>query len=581
MNNKRIEFLCGKKKGGRDAKGVKALDTKQIEEFIKNEAPQNVKNYYSTLQKKNRGRVQLCKVLARFKKGQDLLKSGGTPSPKRKTPPSEQDPMAIMARSNFELMTQLGRVDRRASNNSVVSNRSSNSNVGNNNNENGEVYGYGSANSNGGNAAASRAFRVNYERLKRAEPDPFAKEVKLKGRNKAVIERKIRQLERKGQLPKAATRANLLKQLTLKTPAQLKALRGPPRRRVKSAKRASSASRAAAKRRIASAGFNARNRTPPSPGGFLKFSKVKNNATSRIPTRSKPVLSKGKKYSPSQIRAARREADKVLNKLNKAGLLPNMENGSPAYKKEMEKLKKELLNVQLVALPPSKPKSPVKPSFSFPSTQLGLKKELAAYKAMPAKNKTSQNKRIQRILQKIENFNKTYGRRAREAALGSARLPNVGSPNREGNQKEKNVEALVAKYSVIANAARARAGGSQKPAKRRTPTPPKTKVEEAPVRNVINVNELQEKIAKGKATSAERKKWNVMKAVARNMGKGRSPEMVAPGPSFNLSRVLEGMKEMKGLPAENARRMRMQANRNKVTVRGVGRGAKGWYSHGM
>lgn len=588
MNNKRIEFLCGKKKGGKDAKGVKSLDTKQIEQFIKEEAPQNVKNFYSTLQKKNKGRVQLCKVLARFKKGQDLLRSGGTPSPKRKTLPYEQDPMALMAKSNFELMSEIGKVDNRASGNNNASNRGSS---GSNRESGDEVYGYNNGN-NGGNAAAKAGFRANYARLKRSEPDPFAKELKLKGSNKATIERKIRQLERKGKLPKAATRTNLIKQLTLKTPAQIKALKGPPRRRAKSASKVSSASRAAAKRRIASAGFNARNRPRVSPGQFLKFAKTNVvGPTSRKQTKSTLVLSKSKRYSPSQIRAARREANLIISKLNKTGLLPNKpgrNTPSPnrkerAYNAELAKLKKELLNAQLVTMPPSKGKSPPKPSFSMPTNREAFRKNLATLKAMKAINKTPQNKIIQRILQRINTMNKTFGRRARAAALGEATL-NMGSPN-NGNSKELSFNKAFSKYSLVADAARARAGGSKKPTRRRSSTPPPTKSKKLPqpMANSIIVNELVTKVAQGKATSAERRKLNVMKAVAKNMGAGvpgsdsRLKTRPVGAGGLKLNSILAGIKAAPTLSKEEFKKLSKSRLFQAATIRDVGRGAKGYY----
>jgi hypothetical protein len=530
MNTARILTLCGKKKGGRDARGVKAMDLKQIDQFIKNEAPQNVKNYYTTLQKKNRGRIDMCKILARFKKGEGLLKSGGTPSPKRKTPPAEQDPLAIMAQSNFELMTQIGKVDQRASRGSgTPSNRNSNWR-GSGNGSNGEVYGYGSGNnSNGGERRAKANQRANWTQIRRAEPDPFAKEIKLKGRTKATIERKMRQLERKGELPKAATRANLMKAMIAKTPAALRAAAGPHRlRRVSTSSPNSSASPATRRRK-----FDRRRKTKAP----LKMGSGNPRVVTR-PRRKLP-LRIHKQRSKLNVRNAWTQANVIMN----AGRLPRRKTRSssasaspnfqgPNYPSEganYNRVRAQVMERVLLKKPPMRTPSPGKPSFNMMGDQVVIKRNNGGGVETISLN----------VLAKRIEGKKVANRTLNEKSI--LRKYKMATGKKGKGTKGKTTPELVAQYAEGANLARAGA--------------------------------VARRPAAAEATPAERRRNHVVQAVVQNMGP-------RAGGGVNLNAIIKGMSAMPKLSKEEVRKLQARRKANQVTIRGVGRGARGWASHG-
>ena len=99
-----ISSGCGtrKVKGGEGARG---MDTKDIEKFITEKAPREIKNKLARMQKKPR--LELCKLLAQFPAGRKLVYSESNgKKPKSSTPPSPESASnlnAMYAQMNYEL----------------------------------------------------------------------------------------------------------------------------------------------------------------------------------------------------------------------------------------------------------------------------------------------------------------------------------------------------------------------------------------------------------------------------------------------------------------------------------------------
>jgi len=153
---------------------------------------------------------------------------------------------------------------------------------------------------------------------------------------------------------------------------------------------------------------------------------TKSNATGRRNTRSKLVISR-QMYSPSQIKEARRRANVVYSRFNRAGLAPNAGNESG-----VEKVRKELLNAELALMPKGErtQKSP-KLGFSQIKTSENASNQLARLKKMKERNKTVAQKRRQRILQKLANMapkKPKYNARFAPNMQGTPTSPN-SSPN--------------------------------------------------------------------------------------------------------------------------------------------------------
>ena len=386
MNSKRVETLCGKR-ATKGKPGTKGMSTAEIDKFIKESIPQNMKNQFTRMQKKDKDRASLCKLLAKFKAGQDLLKQSGTPSPvakkKKSASPSKNDPFAAMKNAKkpmkFQLMNENGEVES-----------NSNRNNGNENNRLNAVN-YGEENVANQNAAYKLAGRAEWARIKRAEPDPFkGNGGSLRGRTKAVLERKMRRLQKAGKLPAGASRGNLMKEMMVAKPKN-------------TARKA---------REVASV----RRRTPPTKVQQVQRQMMKMNgtfseATGRRETRPKRAISR-QMYSPTQIREARRRANVVYSRFNRAGLVPNMprgsanENSKAEYTREIENLKKELRNAELALMPKGERTKKASPKLGFSQVRTGenASNQLSRLKKMKERNKTATQKRRQRILQKLANM---------------------------------------------------------------------------------------------------------------------------------------------------------------------------------
>ena len=365
MNNRNIEGLCGSRQA-KTRQGARGMSTKDIDKFVGAKIPASLKTQYV---KSKKDRKSLCMLLAKFAEGRRLLrlsrfevgeqpKNLNTPPP----PPKKTNGAGPSRprRMNFELTNENGT----PSNNNNSPNKQPN-------------YGNGSASPNNANKRARANFRANVGRLKRAEPDPFSEKMKLKGRTKAQIEAKMRRLQRTGKLPAGKTKAEIVKNMMIVRP--------------KNVKRTS-----AAKPRTYS-------KVEQKQRQMLNFGKAKSNATGRRETKSKLVLGR-QKYSPSQIKAARREANRMYSELNRVGLAPNANNSQS----EINAFKKELLNAQLAILPPinaTKRPSP-KVSFSKIGGNVNVAREVARLNKMKKKNMSGSQKLKLRILEKIVKMRK-------------------------------------------------------------------------------------------------------------------------------------------------------------------------------
>ena len=384
MNNSRIDTLCGKR-ATKGKPGTKGMSTADIDKFINEFIPQNMKNQFTRMQKKDKGRASLCKLLSKFKAGQDLLKQSGTPSPvgrkKKSASPTKNDPFAAMKNSKkpvkFQLMNENGEVE--------------NNSNGNNNENKLNAVNYGEENGANQEAKYKITGQAEWARIRRADPDPLKKNGgALRGRSKAVLERKMRRLQKSGKLPVGASRGNLMKEM----------LTAKPKNIARKAKEVASA----------------RRRTPPTKvqqkqRQLMKLNKTASEATGRRETRSKLAISR-QMYSPTQIREARRRANVVYSRFNRASLVPNepKKNASnenkPNYKRELENLKKEIMNAELALMPKGESTKKVSPKLGFSRVRTGenASNQLSRLKKMKERNKTPVQKRRQRILQKLANM---------------------------------------------------------------------------------------------------------------------------------------------------------------------------------
>ena len=360
MNASRVKVLCGSR-AVKNGKGAKGMSTKDIEKFVKEKLPSNLQAEFKRMQKKDR--MSLCVLLSKFKNGQSLLQQAATP-PKIKKPVKSNDPFEEAARA--ALANKRTSPKEKGKMNFEITNENGNSN--NNGSPNREVQGY-SGNSPNEETKRKIVGQRNWAGIRRAEPDPVAKGAKLRGKLKGQMNARLRRLKRTGKLPEGKTMAELLKNEMTKKPKNFKK-RSPPRR------------------------------TSKPPTKLMNFGKAKSEATGKRPTQqSIPAIYKTKGYSANQVRNARMQSNKILTSFNRAGLLPNAGN-SKEFEREMETLKKELLNDQLSTMKPAGSKTPEQAKVSFNSTSsagLNINTELSRIKKMKAANKNATIRRKERI----------------------------------------------------------------------------------------------------------------------------------------------------------------------------------------
>lgn len=427
MNSKRIETLCGKR-AVKGKPGTKGMSTADIDNFIKEQIPQNMKNQFTRLQKKDKGRTALCVLLSKFKAGQDLLKLSGTPSPigGRKKPAPKNDPFAAMKTANklvkFQITNEKGKVE----------NGNSNGNNGNGNGNNNanklNAVNYGEENSANQEAQYKIQGQSEWARIRRADPDPYKKNGgSLRGRTKAVLERKMRRLQKTGKLPAGVSRGNLLKEMMVNKPKNI------------------------ARKARETASGSVRRRTPPGKveqkqRQIMKLNQTASEATGRRNTRSKLAISR-QMYSPTQVREARRRANVVYSRFNKSGLVPNMpgRSASPsaknAYNKEIEVLKKEIINAELALMPKGERTKKASPKMTFSQVKTGeaASNQLSRLKKMKEGNKTLTQKRRQRILQKLVNM------KPKKPKYNAKFAPNMqGTPNSSNSPNSPVVQVGMA-----------------------------------------------------------------------------------------------------------------------------------------
>jgi hypothetical protein len=435
MNFRNIEGLCGSRQA-KTRQGARGMSTKDIDKFVSTKIPASLKTEYV---KSKKDRKSLCMLLAKFAEGRRLLrlsrfevgeqpKNLNTPSPNKKKPSPKKNNGAGPSRPrrmNFELTNENGTPS-------------------NNNSPNKEPnYGNASASPNNVNKRARANFRANVGRLKRSEPDPFGEKMKLKGRTKAQIEAKMRRLQRTGRLPAGKTKAEIVKNMMIVRPKNVK--------------------------RTAVAKPRTYSKVEQKQRQMLNFGKAKSNATGRRETKSEIVLGR-QRYSPSQIRAAKREANRMYSELNLAGLAPNANNSQ----NEINAFKKELLNAQLAILPPrndTKKRPSPKVSFSQIAGNSNVASEVARLNKM--KNMSGSQKLKLRILKKIVKMRKNQEKR--QPAVKMMTGANVNVERTSPNSVEK-----VNRGVLMTNQTR---------------------------------ENLENKVQKGEASSAEKRMLTVMKAL--------------------------------------------------------------------
>lgn len=404
MNASKVKLLCGGRVS-KTGKGPKGMTTKDIEKFVREKLPtmpQNVQGEFKRLQKKDR--LSLCMILSKFKNGQELLQQAKTP-PKKVTKKTN-DPFEEAARAS-KLSPTKKSPTKTIGNNSRLNFRVTNENGesnGNGNSPNKEGKGYAG---NSPNAETKRKIvgQRNWAAIRRAEPDPIGKKVKIRGQLKGQINARLRRLKRTGKLPEGKTMAEILKNELTRKPKNFKKGGSPPKR------------------------------TPKPVVKFMNLGKLKSESTSRRNYgQSVPAIFKTKGYSATQIRDARLKADAALSSFNKAGLLPNANNKT--FLTEMSNLKKELLNGQLSSIVPSG-SSPTKANnrFNLVSGKLNLNAELKRINKLKAKNKTPSIRRKERIFRTLKKM-----RPSKPAIMKTSKLVpmmNNGSPANNSPSPEK------------------------------------------------------------------------------------------------------------------------------------------------
>lgn len=397
MNASRVKVLCGSR-AVKNGKGAKGMSTKDIEKFVKEKLPKNLQAEFKRMQKKDR--MSLCVLLSKFKNGQSLLQEAATP-PKVK-PVKSNDPFEEAARAAAAIKKGIPN-KKNARGNFEITNENGNGNGNSNNNgsPNREVQGYGG---NSPNEETKRKIlgQRNWASIRRAEPDPVAKGAKLRGKLKGQINARLRRLKRTGKLPEGKTMAEILKNEMTKKPKNFKK-RSPPKR------------------------------TPKPAAKFINFGKTKSEATGKRPRtgQSFPAIYRAKGFSGAQMKEAKFKANKTLNSLNRAGLLPNAGNGNK-FEQEMTVLRKELLNDQLSTMKPEGSKKPEQTKVSFNSTSytgLNVNTELSRIKKMKAANKNNSIKRKGRIFNTLKRM-----RPSKPAYMKASKLvPNMGNGNSPNN----------------------------------------------------------------------------------------------------------------------------------------------------
>ena len=393
MNASRVKVLCGSR-AVKNGKGAKGMSTKDIEKFVKEKLPSNLQAEFKRMQKKDR--MSLCVLLSKFKNGQSLLQQAATP-PKRVTKKTN-DPFEEATRA-AKLVKKGTPNKKNARGNFEITNENGNSN--NNGSPTREVQGYGG---NSPNEETKRKIvgQRNWANIRRAEPDPVAKGAKLRGKLKGQMNARLIRLKRTGNLPEGKTMAEILKSEMTKKPKNFKK-RSPPKR------------------------------TPKPAAKFINFGKTKSEATGKRPRtgQSFPAIFRTKGFSGAQMKEAKFKANKTLNSLNRAGLLPNAGNGNK-FEQEMTVLRKELLNDQLSIMKPEGSKTPEQTKVSFNSTSsawLNINAELTRLKKMKASNKNNSTKRKERIFSALKKM-----RPSKPAYMKASNLvPNMGSENSPNN----------------------------------------------------------------------------------------------------------------------------------------------------
>ena len=160
----------------------------------------------------------------------------------------------------------------------------------------------------------------------------------------------------------------------------------------------------------------------------MTLNKTVSKATGRKETRAVPIVGR-QMYSPSQMKEARRRANVVYSRFNKAGLAPTANN-----KGDIEKLRKELLNAELALMPKDERTKKASPKLGFGMIRTGenAAAQLSRLKKMKEGSKTVTQKRRQRILQKLSNM------APRKPKYNAKFAPNMqGTPNSNASASPK------------------------------------------------------------------------------------------------------------------------------------------------
>jgi hypothetical protein len=397
MNASKVKSLCGSR-ASKTGKGAKGMSTKEIEKFVKEKLPKNLQDEFKRMQKKDR--LSLCVLLSKFKNGQELLQKNATP-PKKVTKKTN-DP--------FEEAAKAAKANRKSpkkgANNGRMNFQVTNENGNTNSNSpNKEVEGYGGNSPNNQENRRRAAGKANYAAIRRAEPDPAAKGMKLKGKLKGQMNARLRRLKRMGKLPEGKTMANVLKNEMTKKPKDFK------KGAMGSVRKASPVKKVKGR-------------------GYINFGKGASKATARRTTQSIPAAYKTRGLSMSQIAAAKRAANAKVSNLNRAGLLPNAANKS--FEAEMNALRRELLNDQLDAMEPNRNGDKAKPiTFNAVRSNVDVNAELSTISKMKAGNKTPSIKRKERIFKVLKRMRPNKPAFTRPTKL----VPNMtsNSPNNSPN----------------------------------------------------------------------------------------------------------------------------------------------------
>lgn len=538
MNSRNISSLCSKKQS-KGKPGTLGMSVGDLSAFLKKEN----RDVWDRMQ--TRKRPELCAALATFKAGRDLILASRSNSPKKKASPKKMnDPFAVMneisgrqmLERKFQLTNEFGEVE---------SNR-------NNNSSNNEGVNYGNESNNGGNRQQRVIGRRNWEAIRRAEAEP--KFNGLRGTTRARVEKKLRRKKAKPVVGK--TMAEIFRnELTMRPENVAESYRptgkrprgsSAPRTRVLrgngvllgpktfpngkfnamlasgSKRRATSVSprnRNASIAKLKAMGFKINKRKTRSvPKTFFEVNKLARSspgATNRKPTRSQLVLGR-KTHSPTQIKTARREANKVLSLFNKAGLTPNLpsknasSNTQSKYQQELNNLKSELLHSELLKLPPRKPKSPKRPSFSMLTGLSNANKELSQLKMMKAKNKSVSQLKKQRLLQSMVNLRPKLSKMNLVGNTGMLANANNSAANNLGGARN---EESYRKYGAAAARARVAMGGSQ--------------VSEGIMTNNASIQILRNKKSRGEQISKNQQRvLNVANALKRAAEQGKAAAVV-------------------------------------------------------